>query len=289
MGWAAGVPPAVYRGGFLARPPFASAHATCGRQGSSLLRMDAGDNSMGERVQQSRSQGATSKTRKDTLASQLQFVTAGMPYVPTIYNWTALGLGVEGEPSQSLRLLAPRVLASLDARSAAPQRDSDSEQRLMHELENLRSEHSDINEISDRLGLQEMGGAGNVHVVAQRAALKKRKLMLKDQMVGLSAKLAKLRPAEPQLPSIAVPLSEYSEDSHDSEEEGEDDERQTESQLEVDKLMTRLNALGLRPNSVRAPACFPTCGYYWCGRGGIDHNHISALQFRISTSITYTD
>jgi hypothetical protein len=145
--------------------PHAESRALCQRRSWSSherwafgLRMDSGDN---PRFADRRARRPAVQLRQDmdALASQYDFVADGMPAIPNVYNWSALGLGMEGDGTTVL--VPPRIVAKkLPVAGPAEQRDREaSEQRLLKDLERLRAEHSDINEISDRLSLQEMGGA----------------------------------------------------------------------------------------------------------------------------------
>lgn len=209
---------------------------------------------MGERVEaQKRARATPSKAREDVLPHPNGLIGGGIPAVPKIYNWSALGLAVgDGDPAAVLSLPRPTAAATPAETTVHPSsQDVALEQRLLQELESLTAEHSDINEISDRLGQQEMGGAGAIHLVSQRAALKKRKLKLKDQMSSIATQLARLRGKVSEADEAD---EEYSSDSGDSgasadAEESEDDERDTE-QGSLDMLMARLRELGLRPDSI---------------------------------------
>jgi len=248
----------VHRGGDRLAPIGARLSArrpgTCGRWTPGAWRMDAGDNSMGERFEakQGRREPLGRKLRPDSRASQLGFVADDMPAIPKIYNWSALGLSLDGDSAPTAAPLFV-TLPGAAPPSATPKQeagDGELEEQLLQELANLRAEHCDINEISDRLGMQEMGGAGSVHIAAQRAALKKRKLLLKDKVADVEAKLAQLR-----APPLEQSLSDESEESEEAPDELEEEaDSETES---IDKMFARLDALGLRPDSVRprAPLC----------------------------------
>jgi hypothetical protein len=233
--------------GFAARRP-----GTCGRRAPGQSRMDAGDSSMGERFEaKSRREPLTRGLRPDSRAAGLEFVAADMPAIPKIYNWSALGLNLGGDPAAAA-LSIPRPVAPASATQDKEAGNSKLEQQLLQELAQLQSEHSDINEISDRLGMQEMGGAGSVHIMSQRAALKKRKLLLKDKVADVEAKLAQLRP-QPVEQNIADEI----EGSEETEDGDFDDEADSEMES-INNMMARLNELGLRPDSVRpAPSRIP--------------------------------
>lgn len=227
--------------GLAARRP-----GTCGRRAPGQCRMDAGDNSMGERFEaMSRREPLTRGLRPDSRAAGLEFVAADMPAIPKIYNWSALGLNLGGDPAAAAALSIPRPVAPASATQDKEAGNSKLEQQLLQELAQLQSEHSDINEISDRLGMQEMGGAGSVHIMSQRAALKKRKLLLKDKVADVEAKLAQLRP-QPVEQNIADEI----EGSEETEDGDFDDEADNEMES-INNMMARLNELGLRPDSVR--------------------------------------
>lgn len=234
--------------GFAARRP-----GTCSRRAPGQCRMDAGDNSMGERLEAKRMREPplTRGLRPDSRAAGLEFVAADMPVIPTIYNWSALGLNLGGNPVAAA-LSIPRPVAPASATQDKEAGNSKLEQQLLQELAQLQSEHSDINEISDRLGMQEMGGAGSVHIMSQRAALKKRKLLLKDKVADVEAKLAQLRP-QPVEQNIANEIEE----SEETEDGDFDDDADSEMES-INNMMARLNELGLRPDSVRLmPLRFP--------------------------------
>ena len=240
------------KGGLSIGPGFAACRpGTCGRRAPGQCRMDAGDNSMGERFEsKSRREPLARGLRPDSRAAGLEFVAAGMPAIPKIYNWSALGLSLGGDPAAAT-LSIERPVAPASATQDKVAGNSKLEQQLLQELAQLQSEHSDINEISDRLGMQEMGGAGSVHIMSQRAALKKRKLLLKDKVADVEAKLAQLRPQPVEQNIAEIEESEETEDG--------DFDDETDSEMEsINNMMARLNELGLRPDSVRStPSPFP--------------------------------
>ena len=229
------------------------------RPGLGLLRMDVGDNSMGERVQakQGTRRPAIFRQDMDALASQYQLLKVPdgeMPSVANVYNWSALGLGMEDGTLALDDITAHKAVRSKPSPSSftstgAP-RQQDSEEELLKVLARLKAEHSDINEISDQLAVQQMGGAPAIHIQQHRAALKKRKLMLKDQMASISARLARVQQARDDA------SADFSEESEESEEATGEDGGATEavqrSELDLvnDRLMLRLKELGLRPDAV---------------------------------------
>ena len=170
LGWVTGIGQAGALGDSLFGPRVCNRRSLCSRdrQAIRVLRMDAGDNSMGERVEaKKRARGSPGKLQTDIFAtsSQLQDVADGIRAIPKIYNWTAIGLRMEDSPVV-LNIPAPKTVAYPEP-AAAP-RDSCEEQRLLQEMERIQAEHKDINEISDRLGLQEMGGVPSIHIEPQR-------------------------------------------------------------------------------------------------------------------------
>jgi hypothetical protein len=225
--------------------------ACCARRALWLLRMDAGDNSMGERVEaKRRTRFAPGPVQEDAHSPQPDLIGGGLPAVPKIYNWSALGLSLDGEPAGVLKMPAPAKAATADESRKPDAADIRLEQQLQAQLESLQAEHRDINEISDRLGQQEMGGAGAIHLVSQRAALKKRKLMLKDQMLSIQSQLAELRAAEAEVDVLPQGLEYDAEESEESEESNDDLAEPDTQQESTEKLTARLRELGLRPDSV---------------------------------------
>lgn len=219
---------------------------TCGRRAPGQCRMDIGDNSMSERFEaKSRRETPTRGLRTESREAGIEFVAAGMPAIPKIYNWSALGLSLGGEPAATALSIPRPVVAPASANQDSEEGNNKVVQQLLEERVQLQSEHSDINEISDRLGMQEMGGAGSVHIMSQRAALKKRKLLLKDKVADVEAKLAQLRP-QPVEQNIADEI----EGSEETEDGDFDDEADNEMES-INNMMARLNELGLRPDSVR--------------------------------------
>ncbi|EKX51397.1 hypothetical protein GUITHDRAFT_102667 [Guillardia theta CCMP2712] len=108
------------------------------------------------------------------------------------YNFSKLGFKLEhtvNNPSQSTEAFlgdTPQV----DDRPQEMDSVQSEIKRLKTELDKLKAEHRDINEISDKLSTELMQPA--VHSYAQISALKKRKLMLKDRILVLERKISSL-------------------------------------------------------------------------------------------------
>ncbi|KAJ1476491.1 hypothetical protein T484DRAFT_1824778, partial [Baffinella frigidus] len=102
------------------------------------------------------------------------------------------------------------------------------------ELEEARSEHRDINDLSDQLAdsLGQTQPFGEVHAREQLSALKKRKLQLKDRVQVLERQIADAE-------------DELRDEAEDEEEEEWDGEAQA-----LGEMMDMLEAKGLRPEGV---------------------------------------
>mmetsp|Transcript_28271 Transcript_28271/g.44072 ORF Transcript_28271/g.44072 Transcript_28271/m.44072 type:complete len:724 (+) Transcript_28271:60-2231(+) len=143
------------------------------------------------------------------------------------YNWSLMGLEVK--PDQ---VVPPAAEVSKETRAKAiqaiiPEKEPSIE--ILKELQKLRTEHQDINQVTDRLQDAAKTGA---FVGNQLSALKKRKLMLKDRIAQL----------ESQLVAAEVEESEESE-------EFEDEEAITE-QIALQQMISILKEAGLRPDAV---------------------------------------